>query len=366
MDSFQLKKKSLRLTPLEHQLARTLRQLDVAGQPLLVAVSGGVDSVALLSALARLRPLLKNEIAVVHIHHGRTGNPSQSRFRDRASRHVQKLAIKLGVPYFVEEYKGKAALKSEADLRTFRQKALAQTQQTWHHGALIVTAHHRDDLLETHLLRLLRGTGIRGVSGMTPLSPLHANKKIRLLKPLLEIGRAQLLHYAKALKLKWVEDPSNENIEPQRNWLRQVWLPMLAKKWPGAEGSLLRSLQLIISEVRPTMKRRAQLVSHVFSDQTETQSQQSPVRSGARSAVHSAVYSSPGLSRQKFLALSRDEKTSVLAEYLLHIGCDDFSRGQLTEIVRQLDNRRGEFTFVAARNFWRVSKTLITASERLS
>ncbi len=307
-----------RLLPLEHRILRTLRACEVERRNILVAVSGGVDSIACLSILVRLNPLLKNKVSVVHIHHGRGEKRQINEFRNAARALVKKAAQARAVNFYSQSYRGKTPLRSEKDLRDFRWGKIRRLMKS---GDLIATGHNANDLLETRLLRLLRGTGWRGLPAMDP----------SILRPLLEVSRNDILEYARLMGLVWIEDPSNSSLDPQRNWLRHVWLPQLREKWPSAERTLARSLDIIASEWSRAQKRR----------RTRTTTK--------------GLVTNKALSRPKFLALSRDEKTACLADYLLQIGIRDYTRGQILEIWRQLDSPRRRYEFTTARTDWVVT-----------
>jgi len=123
----------------------------------------------------------------------------------------------------------------EAAAREVRYAALASLLEP---GDLLVTAHHRGDQAETLLLALMRGSGVRGLAAMSIVSPLGTG---RLVRPLLDIGRAELLAYAQGHVLGWVNDASNLDLARDRNFLRHRVLPLLAQRWPAAEVALGRS-----------------------------------------------------------------------------------------------------------------------------
>jgi tRNA(Ile)-lysidine synthase len=104
-------------------------------------------------------------------------------------------------------------------------------------GEVLLLAQHRDDQAETLLFRLLRGAGVRGLAGMPASRPLGRG---RLVRPLLQVSRAELEAYARAEGLSWVEDPSNADTQHARNFLRQTILPALQTRWPAASQSIAR------------------------------------------------------------------------------------------------------------------------------
>lgn len=175
-----------------------------------VAVSGGVDSVVLLDMLAR-RPNLT--LTVAHFDHGIRDDSHDDR------EYVRALAASYGLPYVVCQGR-LGAQASEATARAARYKFLHATRQ--HRGAdAIITAHHQDDLLETIILNLLRGTGRRG------LSSLKSGDVV--LRPLLHQPKKELLRYASEQGLRWREDSTNSDTRYLRNYIRHNIMPRLAE-----------------------------------------------------------------------------------------------------------------------------------------
>ncbi len=324
--------KPIKFLPEEHQLMRELRASDLKSEPFLLAVSGGVDSMVLLQLFARLRPLLARDLAVVHIHHGPVSLPAgQKAFRDRAQGFVKRACAELNIRFFTRRSRRK--LMSENDCREFRYQAIEEVKAGWRKDALTVTAHHRDDLLETQLLRLIRGTSLTGLRG---IEFLRAGR----LRPLLIFSSAEVRALAKKLKIKHCQDPSNQSIEPMRNWLRQKWLPELERKSRGATKSLARSLATIAREAS----------GPVLADGLVGIEKGSP-----KTARKEA------LSRPKFIKLGREQQRKVIAHYIVRIGISDYRQSQIDELIRRLDNRRVEFTFSLLKHQWRINAEQIKA-----
>ena len=195
---------------------------------LCVALSGGVDSVTLLAALAEQR---RRPLRAIHVHHGLHANAG------KWSRHCTKLATNLGVP--LEIIKVKVArprgASLEAAARDVRYVALGKALEP---GEVLLTAHHQDDQLETVLLQLLRGAGIAGLAAMPAVAPFASGQ---LARPLLGRARAELEEWARAHNLTWVDDDSNANEQLDRNYLRRRVLPLVRARWPGAAGAVSRS-----------------------------------------------------------------------------------------------------------------------------
>ncbi len=188
-----------------------------------VAVSGGVDSVVLLDLLNQEENL---NLIVAHYDHGiRKDSISDRKF-------VERLAKKNGLQFHYTE--GKLGNKtSEADARTKRYEFLNKVKKQTSSSA-IITAHHRDDLLETAIINLLRGTNRRG------LSSLQSGDIIR---PLLSYPKSDLLAYAKNNKLAWREDSTNSDPKYLRNYIRQEIIPKLTLQERNSFLAIIKSSQ---------------------------------------------------------------------------------------------------------------------------
>lgn len=187
---------------------------------LAVGLSGGVDSVVLLHALATLRPVAA--LAAVHVHHGLSPQA------DRWAAFCGAFAQRLGVAFVcarVEVERGSAD-GLEAAARRARHGVFADIDADW-----IVLAHHRDDQAETLLFNLLRGTGLAGAAAMRA-------QRGKLLRPLLDSGRAEIEAYAVAHGLDWVEDESNRDTRHTRNFLRHRILAPLTQRFGTAAQNL--------------------------------------------------------------------------------------------------------------------------------
>ena len=205
---------------------------------LIAAVSGGADSTAMLAALSAIlsRREIPFSLRCLHVEHGiRDAEESRG-----DADFVRGLCEKLSVPCkIVSIPPGKIAVFAkkngtgiEAAARYFRRKALFRearlTEQTASDGvrALILTAHTLDDLLELVLMRILRGSGPEGLAAMP-------QRRGRLFRPLLEIGREQVLGYLDAKKLPWREDSTNKDTIFLRNKIRRNLIPLLNDIYPS-------------------------------------------------------------------------------------------------------------------------------------
>lgn len=206
------------------RLGQHLVETDLFGEPglALLAVSGGPDSVALVDLMAIGCPPLSVTLAIGHIEHGI--QPETSAVVER----VRELAEKYGIPFHVQRL-GLGAGTSETVARRRRYEAL-RTIQAQVGASYLVTAHHRDDQLETVLYRFLRGSGVAGLAGIPACAPGG------LVRPLLPFSRRELTEWLDARFPDGVgipdlfEDPANLDQKHDRVWIRQTVLPLLRQR----------------------------------------------------------------------------------------------------------------------------------------
>lgn len=201
---------------------------------LVIGLSGGLDSVVLLHALATLPEVRARGLRAMHVHHGLHADA------DAWSRHCEAICEVLDVPLRSVriEVPRDSGEGLEASARHARHAAFATELGE---GEVLVLAHHRDDQAETFLLRALRGSGVDGLGAMRAWRSFGRGW---LWRPLLAHSRAQLLAYAEANDLRWVEDPSNSDTRFDRNFLRRQVFPLLRERWPRADEALAQSSEL--------------------------------------------------------------------------------------------------------------------------
>lgn len=290
------------------------------GKSFLLAVSGGLDSMALLQAFHEVAPKIPVEFAVAHIHHGPGAGPAaeeQKAYRDQVERFVKKHCAEKKIRFFNNDISEMdRALKSEQEFRRHRLAELSKLKMQ-SESDYVVFAHHADDLLETRLLRLIRGTGPEGLMAM------KVENGVRL-RPFLQHSRRELEEYVEKMSVPWLEDPSNTQSQYLRNWLRNKWLPALERRYAGAAHSLGRSLQSIadFTDSPPP-------VDHCF-DQGR-------------------------LLRSEFILLRPSDKRRVLGFYLRQAHCHDFGLSHLNELIKRLDVEQTELTFRVLKKNWRAN-----------
>jgi tRNA(Ile)-lysidine synthase len=220
-------------------------RLGLPGRSVLVACSGGVDSVALAHALHRLRESLDLKLALGHVHHGLRGAEA-----DADAARVRELGAKYGMLVLVSrvnphESRAGHSSRTRPTLQEAARRAryAALEAQAVRAGAeLVSTAHNLDDQAETVLLRLFRGAGPDSLAGIPEASPDG-----RIVRPLLGVGRSEITRFARAEGLEWNEDATNLDTNYARNRLRRDWLPGLTEQF---NPQLLRAIGHLAETLR--------------------------------------------------------------------------------------------------------------------
>ena len=213
------------------------------GEPVLVGVSGGVDSMVLLHALS---PHAK--VHVAHFNHQLRGKAS-----DADERFVRKAAKKLGVPCHVERANVKSIareqkLSIEMAARKCRHEFFAQLARQL--GIkMMALAHHADDQVELFFLRLLRGAGPEGLAGMRETAPSPVDPGLTIVRPLLHATKEEIRAYAREHKIPFREDATNASVSILRNRIRHKLIPLLQRDYqPGLVRVILRVMDLLAAE----------------------------------------------------------------------------------------------------------------------
>jgi tRNA(Ile)-lysidine synthase len=199
-----------------------------------IALSGGLDSTVLAHALTMTRERHGKSLLAVHVDHQL--HPESARWNE----YCRRLADTLNIEFVAETVSVDAGGGGgrEAAAREARYALLARHtgDRDW-----LLSAHHRNDQAETLLLNLMRGSGPAGIAGIGLLTRFSAGWLVR---PLIDVAREALEAYAAAQDLRWVDDPSNEDLRFDRNYLRHQVLPVLEQRWPAVVERLARSADL--------------------------------------------------------------------------------------------------------------------------
>ncbi len=229
------------------------------GDRVLAAVSGGADSVCLLLVLYILGKEQPLSLRAMHVHHGLRGAEA-----DRDEAFVKELCGRLGVPLFavrrdVAGYAGNQGLSIEEAGRLLRYEALEACAKDWEREqpkgspVKIATAHHKDDNAETILYHLLRGSGLKGLAGISPVQG-------RRIRPLLCVGREEIRGFLKSHGMAWCEDSTNASVEYTRNRIRRELLPYMTEHiHGGAVENILRAGRLFAQTDKYLERQAAQI-----------------------------------------------------------------------------------------------------------
>jgi tRNA(Ile)-lysidine synthase len=207
-------------------------QLFGSGDRIILAVSGGADSLALMYVLHSLRSAgrLKVELSVAHVNHQLRGTAA-----DEDERFVVRQAKKLNLPVTVRRidvrrFARENKLSIETAARKLRIKALLEIAETAG-SSLVATAHQKNDNAETIVHRLLRGTGFRGLAGIRPKT--NFTDSLAFVRPMLCATREQIVQYLREWKFDWRRDHTNQDLSYTRNYIRHILLPELQKDCAG-------------------------------------------------------------------------------------------------------------------------------------
>jgi tRNA(Ile)-lysidine synthase len=245
------KKSKMVWTPLHAKIHRTIRSrhLFERNQRLLIAVSGGQDSLCLIKLLLDLKSKWGWDLGIAHCDH-RWRSDSQAN-----ANHVENLAETWGISFYLET--ANEPINSEAAARDWRYQALSAIAQA-NNYQYIVTGHTASDRAETLLYNLIRGTGADGLQALTWQRPLTTG--IMLVRPLLEVTRIQTEQFCQEFKLPIWEDSTNQDLQYARNRIRQELIPYLRENFnPQVESALAQTAELLQAEVEYLEKAAQQL-----------------------------------------------------------------------------------------------------------
>lgn len=192
----------------------------IPGDKVLIGVSGGADSVALLHLMVALRPVMDLQLAVAHLNHG-----LRSAASDREAGFVEELSNKLGMLFHCEKieldpHQGSLEERARRARYRFFRRLLHE-----HHYNKLALGHQADDNAESVLLHLLRGSGTRGLSGIPP------RRGRVIVRPLIETSRSDIKTYLKSCGIAHIEDASNNDMRFQRNRIRHQLIPLLQRDY---------------------------------------------------------------------------------------------------------------------------------------
>lgn len=281
-------------------------KIDIEPGTYVVAVSGGVDSMVLLDLLVHKKSL---KLIVAHYDHGIRDDSNKDRNL------VQSASDKYGLPFVFDEG-NLGSDTSEAAAREARYKFLAKVRLAASAKA-IITAHHQDDLIETAIINILRGTNRRGLSSL--------KSRPDILRPLLHIPKSDLLGYAKTQNIKWHEDSTNTDETYLRNYVRKNILP--------------RFSQADLQQMLEHINKLGQLNQDI-------------------DTIINSQIKSENLDRQWFIELEHAVARDIMASWLRNHGVKDLDKKQLEILVRAAKTyKQGKQINVDKRHFIKVEES---------
>ena len=235
------------------------RHMALRRQKVVVAVSGGPDSVCLLHVLVNLQKELGVRLHVAHLDHQLRGPESEA-----DARYVSEMAGQLSIPATIEHqdvqaYQVEHRISLEEAAREVRYTFLARVAESIGADRAVV-GHTVDDHLETILMHLIRGTGTRGLRGLQPISRVrYSGTSLTAIRPLLQISRQETADYCHNHQLAPRIDASNLSLSPLRNRIRLQLMPLLRSYNPQVAGALLRTARIAGDELDFLDKETARL-----------------------------------------------------------------------------------------------------------
>ena len=211
-------------------MLKTCLDVDDTVSQVFVAYSGGIDSHVLLHKCATNNQL-KNKLTAVYINHGLQAQA------DQWENHCRQICLNLKVNFLTVKVNAAAKL-GESPEEAARNARYSAMKSLLSGNDVLLLAQHAEDQMETVLLQLFRGSGLKGLSGMPEST---AFGKGRLLRPLLNTPKVEINTYATTHELCWIEDPTNQQSHYDRNFLRNTVLPLLKERWPALDKTVSRS-----------------------------------------------------------------------------------------------------------------------------
>ncbi|MBO4379538.1 MAG: tRNA lysidine(34) synthetase TilS [Muribaculaceae bacterium] len=276
------------------------RHLFAVGDRVVVALSGGADSVALLSALTRLG----YDCVAAHCNFHLRGDES-----DRDEAFARSMAERLGAKFVVEHFEAKEYASAN---KISIEMACRELRYEWFGrvcaevgSKVVAVAHHADDNVETFLLNLFRGTGIAGLKGMRYSRPLVDGGDINVVRPMLDVSRSDVETYLSAEGLDYVTDSTNLENDFMRNRIRNVVLPTIEKEFPDAKQGIATTIANLADDYALNVSALSRYINECFDEKTGRLRLLLINDLSIAKAVTAAVASRYGFSRQQALDMTQ-------------------------------------------------------------
>lgn len=292
--------KYLGVTDFEKKIQAQFQRQKIIDQTVVVALSGGLDSVALLDLVSRLSVPLNLKVYAAHVNHNlHVNSTSWVSF-------CSQLCAEYEIPLEIYDVNvsSNSNLGVEGEARQLRYQALLS-----HAASVLLLAHHQDDQIETFFLQALRGSGVDGLSGMSIARKDTASGKT-IFRPLLNFEQKTVREYVMNRNLTWIEDPSNRDSDFSRNFLRNELLPLIKSRFPGSRGSILN----VVENLKDVGTLVQDLASH---------------------DIDRCISKNGGFKICRLIELSEVRAINVIREMCRRHGAVAPGRSWLTEVLRQ-------------------------------
>lgn len=285
---------------------------------LIVGFSGGMDSSVLLHGLTELE--LSIPILAIHVHHGLSPNA------DQWLQLCQQQCANLGVEFICEKVSVHSSGSLEQAARLARYEVFEKHILA---GDALLLGHHQDDQVETFMMRLMRGSGMTGLTAMETERPLG---KGLLLRPLLSVSRETIQDYAQYFNLPHVDDESNDDLSFDRNWWRHHLLPQLNERYPQANQSVVKTINILQTE----HKLLNDLIDPIYQDVVDKQGRMDGNKLSRQTWSIQCQLVRKWLEQQNRYPLLADKQIRVLLDDVMHarVDAEPVFRWQENEVRR--------------------------------
>lgn len=309
------------LSAFEHKFLRAYNgNFSSSHRKFLLGVSGGIDSLILLHLINKFENKIKSPIRVCHVHHGNSSNVETNDFRASCLEIVKNAAEKFNHEFVTNKDQPNDELKSESQLRLWRYSQFDKIREP---DEILVLGHHLDDLLESQLMDLVRGSHFQS---WTNYKEFHNG----IFRPLSQVSKQDLLDYALENSIDYINDPSNLVSDNLRNLIRNDFLHKLEHSYPGSKMNLLNNINKLYG----------------FSPSSEMDL-----------ALEIVVL--------RWHLLSDAEKRQFVLNSVLKLGLKSMTGGQISDTVTKLDLDQKQIKFQTGPIIWDKTTDKITAYRSL-